>query len=172
MNYQYTNLVGTNGRKVPTRPVLTKDMISHAVISTLPNMFSINEDDNINELAKDVCDCWSDNNDGYELAKELDNKHNWAVDPAFVEDMVSVISSAESLLILAIKDWGKNYSPKPPFPVGSKLTIYKNGVGYIDGTITAISHNYPASYLVNAESIRGQRIVKFEDAKLAGGENE
>ena len=109
----------------------------------------------------------SDN--GYELAKEFDDK-GYSPDPQLVGILDGVWSSQHDLIVKAVKKWVIEDKIKPQFEVGINV-IVKYGWEKVEGIITGA---YPetAEYKVMIPSdgmtVEGSKraIIKYENAEL------
>ena len=141
---------------IPTRPVVTEDMIRQAA-EVVATRLSANAEDIVSEYSYPM--------DGFELAKELMKWHNWDVSRDDLDILDEVDSLVEALLKEAEKQWFEQNNIQPPLPIGTHITL---------GEITGIYEYDVARYEVKElgqdgdENLLGRRIIKFEDAELAG----
>lgn len=115
------------------------------------------------ELADDIMKAsdWNRHMDGYELARELENKCYWSPDASMVEDLDSFSSRCDRRLEAAEKTWATENPMEPPFPVGTQVKHHWGA-----GVIAAISKYRPFTYNVTIpDKPSAFALVKFEDAE-------
>lgn len=100
--------------------------------------------------------------DGYELAKALDDYAHWDCCFEMVEILNGFGWAVSSQIDRAEKDWAKLTSPQPPHPMGTRVKLFRDERGTIDG----IYDHGAAKYLVKVDGApgNGRRIINFEDA--------
>lgn len=102
--------------------------------------------------------------DGFELAKELDKSAYWDTtreDMETLDEVDYLVDKAEKAEKAAIKEWAAAYDPKPPFPLGARISR---------GVIIGIYEYEPATYCVKEDGCTNDSrslLIKFEHAKLA-----
>lgn len=100
--------------------------------------------DDKEECARQLASCARNYMDGYELAKELDNRHYWDITASMVEYLDSHSRTLEKHRDEWLKETTKDL--KPPFEVGTPVK-WKDKTGVIDG----IYEYRPASYTVKED---------------------
>lgn len=159
----------------PPRPTLTREMIMEAAtliakqVPTARRGFV--QDDAENELATaiDIADIYADlshgSPDGYEIAKSLDNKRSWQCTLDDAEKLDSLGWLVDQRLTESEKKWVSDNNIQPPLPIGTEIMpIYGHPVKHV---IFGVYDHEPARYLVKADGVEGQFVVKFEDVKAA-----
>lgn len=106
--------------------------------------------------------------DGYQLAKNLDDYAHWDCDFQMCEILDGFACAVSSHITKAEKDWVALTAPQPPFPIGTRIRVGRSE----PGEITGIYEYGAAKYLVKIDGDpRGagphgsRRVVNFEDAK-------
>ncbi|RZQ02627.1 hypothetical protein D8T65_10435 [Vibrio vulnificus] len=166
-------LFNANGEQVPPRPELTDEMKKAGALKAVQSghLARVDEDE-AEEFAVDIAKHYYHDIDVYDLAKYMDTYGSWDVDSMFVDDMEQVDSYIQEIHRDAIKSWAETYQPEPPFDVGVELRVYSVSTNRHGGVIDGICQHSPATYLVKMndrpEDDTSRRLVKFEDAVLAG----
>ena len=86
-------------------------------------------DSSENAIVKDLQNLYPFNNNGFEMAKELESYSAHAVyeiDTTFCEWLDSLCSEYNSIKTENAKAWVKAHNPQPKFEKGTKLLINKN----------------------------------------------
>ncbi|MGX9459477.1 hypothetical protein ACWU37_21335 (plasmid) [Photobacterium damselae subsp. damselae] len=165
------SLYNAQGKEIPKRPVMTTDMIREGVKKFIDGgirSFNLPLEEP-QELVEAVVKNFCSMDDGYSLAKRLDND-GWDVDSEFVEDMDEVIGSINAELRAAIKLWFEVYKPVPTFEIGAELFSHSCTDNKHYGYITKISE--PGVYEVRMAGTpiddphSTRRLIQFEDAIL------
>jgi hypothetical protein len=142
------------------RPGITPEIIKDAALETAKNVPNIEESD-IEGLAESIVDVYSHHDNGYEIAKALDENCYWCdIDPMFVEAMDSMSYNVNFFHKKACFKWVEDNDIKPPLEIGTMIK---------EGEITGICDHSPATYLVKLpdqddEKGWSRRLIKFEDA--------
>lgn len=152
------------------RPTFDESMVSELAKSVGE---IVKEHHNYNELedcikdAEDVLE-WNYNSDGFELAKEFENK-GYKGSTSLVDDLDCVSSNAGDILKKSIKNWVKENDIKLELPVGSLIVFDARRKNNEDGEIVKL---YPetAQYGVWCESLNQPKgnthyMVNFEKIK-------
>ncbi|HIF9347061.1 TPA: hypothetical protein ACX6RX_003172 [Photobacterium damselae] len=170
-------LLNAMGKEIPNRPILSSELIELGVKDAFSaGHISSVEHDDMDFLASDIVQYYSDSDDGYSLAKSLDDRSIWNVDSNFVDDMDSIINCIGAALRKAERDWETIYKPVPPFENGVKLVVvsfagFKQNETW--GVIDGISKHLAATYLVRMadtpidDPSNTRRLIRFEDVVLA-----
>lgn len=150
--------------KRPTRA--TPEMRQGAAIKLANDLISEHDfDAPAEDIAADIVRCSpSDYADGYELAKELDDRAHWDITLGIVEALDSWQWLLRQEIADAEKEWAARTSPQPPLPIGTRVRA-ANGVV---GTITGIYEHQPAKFLVledGADESKSRFIINFEDVE-------
>lgn len=138
---------------VPARPTVTEDTITRAARKLAARH---GWDD---QMAADIAACFDRFDDGYALAKRLEDDYLWSIDAGLVNDldMMSHMVEAENR-----RDgfaWEKENNILPPLPIGATIK---------EGVITGIFKYGPATYEVQEPNKppTTRALIHFEDAKL------
>ena len=108
--------------------------------------------------ADEIAECFSEQIDGYELAKKLEEVCSWDITVDMIERLDYMHYEVEKLHNKILKQWIIDSDIKPPFENGTKITR-----GVIDG----IYEHKPAHFLVKEYDCTDESsrlIIKFEDA--------
>ena len=111
--------------------------------------------------ADDIADSFELNDDGYELAKKLEDDHMWDITADMVSDLDEMGHHVETLYKKELAQWMIDDNIQPPFENGDKIK---------QGTIAGIYDHTPACFLVKANGCtnpNSHSIIKFEDAFAA-----
>lgn len=106
-----------------------------------------------------IADCYSTRDDGYELAKKLED-YGYSISVSDVEELDEMRYAVADIHEKACWEWVKENNIQAPYPVGTELTR---------GVIAGISEHSPASYQVKEYDCAQEgrfRIIRFEDAVL------
>lgn len=164
----------------PPRPTLTREMIMEAatlIAKQVPTARrggrkTLGKDDAENELATatDIADIYENlqrhgSPDGYDIAKALDSLRSWECTLDDAEKLDSMGWLVNQRLIESEKKWASDNNIRPPLPIGTEIMpIYGHPVRHV---IFGVYDYEPARYLVQADGVEGQFVVKFEDVKAA-----
>lgn len=152
------------------RPQVNDEIRYKAALRLATANPELNPDLTIEDIADAITqvsiDCCSD--DGYYLAKELDDVQMWDIDA----DKVRILATYEQFIDYELKkvqwDWVETNNIKAPFPIGQNINFVKDKKEH-KGTIYSIcdSTYYPACYVVLETKEKPNdtefSIVKFED---------
>lgn len=123
--------------------------------------------DEIEAHAGDIAKYGSPHEDGYDLAKSLENHCYWNCDFQMAETLDGYAHTAHEALRKAEKEWAEHNNIQPPLPIGQRV---KTAHGEI-GTIDDIYKYGAAQFLVKLENDpdaeppkNARRIINFEDA--------
>jgi hypothetical protein len=142
--------------KVPKRPTATEDIIRTAAKELLKDPVFMGIDE---MYAEDIVEAYDSFYDGYELAKELDNRYGWDINIEMVNSLDGMDSIVSNMVREKEREWVKEYDIKPELEVGTKIK---------QGIIKGVDEYRPATYKVQreVETRKGYyRLVKFEDAE-------
>ena len=111
------------------------------------------------ERADDIAEAFDCHDDGYELAKKLDNDYGWDISAMDVDALDQMDSEVHTLHRAACIEWAKEHDIQPPHPVGTMTPR---------GEITGIYEHDAAMYLIRRPGEQSSRreIVRFEDVKV------
>jgi hypothetical protein len=134
------------------RPTYTKEIIAEGCKIWAQESGRKYTDSQIN----DVVENYSRFDDGYELAKKLEDNAYWNIDACMVEELDCIPCSIDSAYRKACKKWVEENNIQPPLPIGTK-TQY--------GIITSICDHSPGCYRIQEpDKPETQKIIiKFED---------
>jgi hypothetical protein len=108
-------------------------------------------DGSYDEVLEDLIDVCNSRDNGYEMAKRLDNYHSWEVDPELVEILDGFDSELYGVHQQTIKNWVQNNDIQPDYKIKDlvKFTSYgENSKDHsFEGTITRINREY-ATYVI------------------------
>lgn len=128
------------------------------------------EDSELGQAIKDLCNM-SCNDDGYEIAKELDDRYYWDCRMEMVDVLDGYGWAVRKRIEAAEKSWAEDNNITPPIPVGSRVTMERRGES---GTITGVYEYGAAKYLIAIDGDKGAKeptrrrsIVNFEDVIAA-----
>ncbi|EMD1175032.1 hypothetical protein VP758_001548 [Vibrio harveyi] len=158
------------GSIVPARPTMDDDTVKAAIIfQAMDDLFAVRgqgfrQDDRL-MLIDSLMKHWEEEVDVYELAKDFE-KDGWKVNFDFVSKLENVSGYVDAALKAHIDEWAEVHDIALPYAIGTQLDV---------GVITGVWEYYPATYKVlecgeSPESTR-RLLIKFEDAKLANGED-
>lgn len=141
---------------IPERPQPTEDMVRQAARKIAPRL---NPHDKPTEerLINDIVLCYELSMDGYELAKELDDRFCWHLNQSDVEYLGEVNALVEEHLEKDIAAWVARYYPEQPLPNGTAIQegvikgVYEYAPGYFE-VQEAGCHDPDQSLLIQFES--------------------
>lgn len=109
--------------------------------------------------AEDIAEAFSPYDDGYELAKKLDNDYGWDISAMDVEALDQMDSEVRALHRAACIAWAKEHDIQPPHPIGTMTTR---------GEITGVYEHDAAMYLIRrpGEQTSRRELVRFEDVTV------
>lgn len=128
--------------------------------------FSSDDDESV---AEDLEELYPFNDNGFELAKELEGyrcKASYEIDTYFCEWLDGLYSSYKYVVDKNVKDWVKAHNPQPKFEKGTKLLITESlchGMG--KGLVIYINGGRPeeAVYWLNTDPEKyGGTILPYE----------
>ena len=164
------------------RPKITNSEIRRAAAEKI--VAQLIEDSHLeaDQCEESVCDIVryaGVNDDGYEIAKSLDDRAFWSCNFQIAETLDAYGSYLRDSLREAEKEWFAVAALEPPFPIGSRV---KFGGRDESGEITGIYEYGAGKFLVAVDgdadantSRQSRRIVNFEDCralKLAEARND
>lgn len=138
----------------PPRPAVTPAMkLQAAQVIAARNNWE-------NEMAAEIAEAFDRHDDGYELAKKLDNDYGWDITAMDVDALDQMDSEVRELHRQACIAWAKEHDIQPPHPIGTMTT---------QGEITGVYEHDAAMYLVRRPGEQSSRreLVRFEDVKVA-----
>jgi hypothetical protein len=133
----------------PKRPTATKEMILAAATTVADNM----EAD-----AATIAEHYQIGMDGYELAKALNKYAFLDISREDMEALDEVNYLVEDAVRKAEKTWFVDNDIQPPLPIGAQI---------MEGLITGVSDDCPATYLVKETGCMNDsrhRLIRFENA--------
>jgi len=101
---------------------------------------------------------------GYELAKELDNRYSWDIDADIVETLDGWSHVCRKQLIIIQRKWVEENDITPPYPDGTRVRA-RYGGDWVDGKIDGVYGRGVAQYLIDLippMPNKGRAIVYFE----------
>ena len=129
------------------------------------------EESDLEGAVKDLVKCGRTHIDGYELAKELEDRCHWECDLEMANELDSFAHAASEEIRKAEKAWAAREAIVPPLPLGAHVKIKswrETETGLIDG----IYEYGAAQYLIKIDAdpeadrpSRSRRIVNFEDVE-------
>lgn len=108
--------------------------------------------------AEEIASCYYSHIDGYQLAKELEDKHSWNIDLQVIEELEELQWEVDSIHKKVCMQWVIDSNIKPQFENGTKIK---------EGVINGVYKHGAAAYMVTkyGETMHGRHtIIKFEDA--------
>lgn len=141
-----------DGIEAPPRPLVNDAMVREAAVKLLARAQR-------GEDPEDLVSAYRPHLNGYELARELDDRFYWDVDAALVEDLDGMSWAVREVHEAACKQWVTEYNIQPPLLDGTEIT---------KGVIHGVCLHSPACYQVKEHGCTQEGrflIVKFEDAK-------
>lgn len=147
----------------PKRPTVTDEMVLAAAEVVAAKMS--------NADAATIAKHYQHSMDGFELAKALDKWAFWDTSREDMDALDEMEWLVDKALTDAEKQWAKQHSIAPPFPIGSRVRCpARDRYGVID----SLCDYSAASYLVTPEDQdkreqagKARWVIKFEDAELA-----
>lgn len=155
----------------PPRPECTAEIIRVAALEFSQANPGIQEEMGTDEIAADLAKHCYRFNDGYELARNLEEYEGWDIDTI----TVGLLDSFDSYLSKHIKfleeKWQQDNDIKPPFAIGTIVQCRHGGTS--TGEISGISRYSVAAYEIKipGEPENSRAIVKFEDCWLHEAES-
>lgn len=157
-----------------TRPkTLTPEMAARAakkVAARLAHDGHIGKDE-IETCASDIAECGRlYGQDGYQLAKELDDNHYWDCNLMVAETLEEFSGEARREIEAAEKVWFFETKPQPQFANGTRITVPHGETGVIDGIYEYGVGKYTVKIDGDKDAdtkMQSRRIVNFEDAERA-----
>lgn len=140
------------GIEAPPRPAISEQNIREAAERVAKDMGQYDGVD-------DLVDAYTPYEDGYRLARRLEDDYYWDVDASMISDLDNMDSIVLRLNEEDQKRWAEEYKIQPPLPNGTEIE---------EGVIVSVCSYSPASYRVKETGCtRDGRflIIKFEDAK-------
>lgn len=152
----------------PRPKILTPEMaiaVGKRVVAHLVEQ--CNFDGDPEQAASDIAKCGSRHQDGYALARELDDRCYWDCDLELANALDVYSSEADREIAVAQKAWAERNAITPTLASGARVSV-----GHSEsGVITGIYEYGPAQYLVAIDGDKraappsnARRIVNFEDA--------
>ncbi|PSH68560.1 hypothetical protein CU102_12410 [Phyllobacterium brassicacearum] len=151
------------------RPKVNDDMRLAAAVLIAEQLVQAGhvEASELEQHAADLAQYGRDSSDGYELAKDLENRAYWDcnLDMATILDGYS--SALRSEVENAQKTWAGENNIQPPLLIGTRVSI-RGFDGELQGTIDGVYAHGPAKFTVKLDGETGscRRIINFEDAKV------
>ncbi len=112
--------------------------------------------------------------DGYEVAKELDNRHMWDSDSSLVDVLDEIVNLRHRIHEKVVEAWVQQHGVVPQYSVGQRVAFKRQlwDKEAITGEVTAVREK-TAQYLVFCESLGHVRVglgshgtyVAFEDVE-------
>jgi hypothetical protein len=161
----FPHAVERPNRSHPSIRAKAIDQMTKDVMAYLRNQG--HDDENEEDIARQLREAFWVREDGYHAAKELDEQFHWSPDAELVE----VLDSFGHYMYLAhddaIKAWVKEYDIKAPLAVGT-LVEAEWGGETIRGKIIDVRAE-TAQYTVQRpeDTAKGGAIVNFEDTREA-----
>ena len=156
-----TELLNADGSKTPPRPTWYADkdgIAKEAVESIFSEKYCPFDEDDKEQLAKDLAEHWYYGVDMFDLAKNFEFGV-WDVDREFIESLDLADSHLSSTIRERVKKWGEDNEIAQPLPIGTELDC---------GVIDSIYEYEPACYCVKMneeqENPTTRLLVKWEDA--------
>lgn len=111
-------------------------------------------------MAEEIAEAFNHHDDGYELAKKLDDDYGWDITAMDVDELDQMDSKVRELHRQACIAWTKEHDIQPPHPIGTMTTR---------GEITGIYEHDAAMYLIRrpGEQTSRRELVRFEDVVVA-----
>lgn len=147
----------------PKRPSPSSECMAKAarIIADRIVKWGAHSDVNAARLASDIAARFTMGDNGYELAKELDDYHSYKPDLEMIEELDQMDHEVDSEYKKQIRQWVIDFNITPPFPDNTRVK---------QGLITGVSSHSPACFevLMNCDPEDSTRrlILKFEDAEL------
>src|SRR5688572_22702723 len=155
---------------VETRPKFSADIARAASAEIVEELINAGlvADQEREECVQSLARNGRQHDDGYEIAKRLDDYDHWNCNFAMAEILDGFGYACSNLIRAAEKEWAARTSPQPPYPMGTRVRLSRGETGTIDG----IYEHGAAQYLVKVDGDKdaapphhSRRIINFEDAK-------
>jgi hypothetical protein len=127
----------------------------------------------VDHFANDIATCGRPHMDGYDLAKELDERCFWACTLQWAEILDGFHYAADCAIRAAQKEWAERVSPRPPLPLNSRVTLPSGETGEITGVYAYGAAQYEIAIDGDPQAHgpnHSRRIVNFEDVQLIAAE--
>lgn len=158
-----------------------KVRIRDAVCERLANIGECDAEDVI-DVAEEII-LWHRHDDGYELAKFLENHHSWGIEVSDVEDLDMVPYDISDAIRAEIARWVQANGIQPTFKVGDKVTWHDRWDNKdFEGEITKVDAEHGEVHVFcealghirsgqgQGRSITTARILTVEQVKPTGEE--
>jgi hypothetical protein len=118
----------------------------------------------VEESAADIAKVASRHQDGYQIARALEDRCGWDCDLPIAEGLDGFGGLLDEEIRKACVSWVKDNDVQPPFPVGTRVSARWGG-DIITGTIGEIYAYGPAQYCIkrDGEKASSRAIANFED---------
>ena len=134
-----------------SRPTITQEMKLAAAMQVAKNL--------VDGDAEVIASAYSYPMDGYQLARELDDRHYWSISASDVDELDAMDALVRQELERAEKEWAEREAITPKLAVG---TAIKRGV------VAGVSEHSPARYRVKEHGCQQNGrflLIRFEDAE-------
>lgn len=138
--------------------------IAREIAQELYDHDHINGEKSIIPCANDIANNALTSMDGYELARELEERCGWIPTLEIAQILDNYSDSARIAIDELQKEWVIQNNIQPPYPVGTRVLV-KRGRDKRCGVIVEIHKYGPAKYVVrlDGQSATTGAIVNFED---------
>jgi len=150
----------------PRRPAMSKEIVA-AALTKYSEQFSVSP-----EALDDIRFNYSTDDNGYTLAKKLEERCGWDIDSEMVVELEEVRSFVEDAHADAVLAWVAEHDIKASLKVGQRVR-FKHGFELHEGTIDelATSKRDAACYLIVKDGDENhpnkrRSIVKYECVEL------
>lgn len=117
-----------------TRPTITPEIKLAAARKMVEAIESDCDTDGLpssEEMAEDIADVASRYDDGYAIAKQLDDRKYWSIDMRIVEALDNYSFMLSAQLDKEIKKWVEENDIQPPFPLKTRVKMQSGDIGEI-----------------------------------------
>lgn len=145
------------------RPSKTKEMRRQAACVIAARMIKLGLIDDENESIEDIVEAtqYAAFDDGYKIAKRLEDRHHWDCDMALAEELDGFSGELEKIHEAAEKQWAAENPHEPAFPAGA-VVMWRGE----PATVHGIYEYRPQCYRIRRGEMGSENsfyIVPFED---------
>lgn len=150
----------------PPRPVITQAILFAAALNIARSMEKngLIESDEMERFSSDLATYGYYWNDGYTLAKTLDDRSYWEPVSEWIDELNKYGYEVRKLLKAEQVRWATENAVTPPYADGTRVKMRDGETGTID----RVDEHGPAAYLIKIDgdprADTSRRVVNFEDA--------
>lgn len=118
-----------------TRPIITTEIklaAARKMVEAIKSDCDTRGFPSSEEMAEDIADVASIYDDGYAIARQLDDRKGWSIDTSIVEALEGFSFILDQELDKAIKSWIEENDIQPPFPIKTRVKLHTGETGEID----------------------------------------